>query len=377
MAFKIIKSSETDQSSESGGTSSDAQGVWINISNAYGRCHCCFFCNKMQTKLSKHVERCHADEIDVARLLAMKKGSEERKNAFQLLPNKGNYYHNKRVFASDYGEIIPVRRPSNPCDAHDFVPCPSCLGYFPREELRKHVVHSCIGRDLKSLRPTSFEIRMQSDIVSEIYSQNLKHVPKLIQTMRQDSLTMVIKHDDLIRQLGENFLTKLTTMDDTRKHHYVGQKMRESARLLVQFRKTTKSDASMDDLLHHQHNDSVVEAVHRTAGDPDMTTEDSDGCKHPSVALKLGHDLRKLAMIKEGIGIKKENKLQRKEAVKFLKLMDRDWKNLVSSPALSTISARRLGKVEELPDSEDISNFSSFLAKEIETISTLLSTKKV
>ena len=52
---------------------------------------------KMYLKLARHMEQKHADESDVSLALSFLKKSEERKQKWLELRNKGNLLHNQDV----------------------------------------------------------------------------------------------------------------------------------------------------------------------------------------------------------------------------------------------------------------------------------------
>ena len=141
----------------------------------------CFMCAKLLTKVSKHFNQCHSDEADVARLLAQPVGSKDR-------------------------------RPGEICNPADYGPCPHCLGYFVRSDLWK----------LKAwvLRTLRFESKMLQDA----YQTKANAVLCVINGMKQDAITLT---------LGESLSIKCIGMDSQKRKHYVSQKMRESARLLI------------------------------------------------------------------------------------------------------------------------------------------------
>lgn len=54
----------------------------------------------------------HGAEIEVAKLLALPAGCEDRRNGFLELLRMGDFYHNCNVLSIKEGELILVRRPS-------------------------------------------------------------------------------------------------------------------------------------------------------------------------------------------------------------------------------------------------------------------------
>ena len=99
--------------------------------------HCCKFCKKMVTKMSTHLRLCHRSESEVAYVLAMKKGSKERREAWGKILNEGDYKHNYEVLESHKGKLIPKYRTRN-SSVEDLVVCVHCKGLYNRYLLYQH-----------------------------------------------------------------------------------------------------------------------------------------------------------------------------------------------------------------------------------------------
>lgn len=59
-----------------------------------GKTNFCFFCNKMQTKIARHLENVHKDEEEVKKFRFLPKGNAERKKLIDSLRRKGNFLYN-------------------------------------------------------------------------------------------------------------------------------------------------------------------------------------------------------------------------------------------------------------------------------------------
>ena len=95
-------------------------------------------------KMARHLERHHASEVEVQRILAMQKRSKWRFEAFQELKNKGSYIHNMKVIrGAKEGDIVPWRRAavgdgSGTKDVDDSLVCEDCQAFFLRKTLWHH-----------------------------------------------------------------------------------------------------------------------------------------------------------------------------------------------------------------------------------------------
>lgn len=65
----------------------------------------CIFCDEQVTNLTRHMQRKHREEIEVAQFLSLKKGSNERKKLIDQLRKRGNFFNN----ISDMPKMKPVR----------------------------------------------------------------------------------------------------------------------------------------------------------------------------------------------------------------------------------------------------------------------------
>ena len=105
-------------------------------------------------------------------------------------------------------------------------------------------------------------------------------------------------------------ITRVVKSDNKFQHNYIRTKLREMGRLLIQLRIDSNN---------------------------------------PSLALKLGHSLRKCAKICQGQAIEMDHEEKRKKIKSFLKLMDINWSEEMSSNALRTLYEAKRHKVKLLP----------------------------
>lgn len=108
----------------------------------YNKKHVCLYCDNFIGKVTRHLTAKPGAEIEVAKLLALPAGCEDRRNGFLELLRMGDFYHNYcNVLSIKEGELILVRRPSETecklVSYQDFGPCPGCTGFM----LKKHLWH--------------------------------------------------------------------------------------------------------------------------------------------------------------------------------------------------------------------------------------------
>ena len=95
----------------------------------------CLYCTRKVRLLWRHMKTCHRDEDDVRQIMVCEDAEKGRK--ITLLRFKGNFEHNKRIQAKGKGELIVGRRAAGDYKASDFLPCPHCLQYILRSDLKK------------------------------------------------------------------------------------------------------------------------------------------------------------------------------------------------------------------------------------------------
>ena len=100
--------------------------------------HSCIYCCNLYSKMARHLDQKHKDEIEVVQALSYDKGSKERKRQFKIIQNRGDFKHNQSVTTSNEGFLIPVIRQANAGQIDDFTTCDKCLGLFFIKDLWRH-----------------------------------------------------------------------------------------------------------------------------------------------------------------------------------------------------------------------------------------------
>lgn len=108
--------------------------------------HFCLYCKVAFTQLTKHLERRHSDETDVAHAIHFPKGSKIRQTLLDQIRNKGDYEHNCKVLKSGEGEIVTKKQVKNSSiSVRDFLPCQYCFAFYRKTDLWRHE-RSCNAR---------------------------------------------------------------------------------------------------------------------------------------------------------------------------------------------------------------------------------------
>ena len=177
--------------------------------------------------------------------------------------------------------------------------------------------------------------------------------------MLKDSVYRAAVNDEVIMKYAEKLTLKHFADQD--KHEYVRAKIRELGRLLSVL-KAENNIQSIADAIHPCRFQAVLKSVRRVTGFVHMTGKYAT----PSLALKLGHALRKCATILKSKQLQEANKVMEKQADDFTQLCDIEWSSEISSLALKTLHDQKINKVTMMPITRDIVKLSSYLTKTAE-----------
>lgn len=299
----------------------------------------------------------HSSEQEVAAALSFKKGSKERAKALEKIRHKGNFHHNGKVLATKKGQLIVCKRPTDgdgEVEADDYLPCPHCLGFHKKKDMYRHV-KTCIFKEEEEIEEQENDDVKHNNILAASSMLILPYTcpkasellqNKVISKMKDDSISFRAKKDDLIMLFGSVIIEK----DGERNASYVSQRMRQLSRLLIELNKET--DGELKDFLQPSMFDKVIEAVKNLCNF--YQEDDKRKVEIPSLALKLGHNLRKCAQLYRGVGLREKNDEITTNTKNFLELMDYEWSDKVSSSSLSTLDQIKYNKEEMIPLTSDL-----------------------
>lgn len=224
---KFSKSSSASTSSNSPVISVDKR----KTNNKWDKKHSCKFCKKLVTKMSSHLQRCHNNETEVAKVLTMHKWSQGRRRAWLRLLNEGDYQHNYGALESGVGTLIPKYRSKNKT-VEDMVVCSHCKGLYKKSLLYLHVERCCMRNStVKRGRGTSARDGKLLMPMPNHISEAFHH--KIIQKMRQDDISRLVQNDSLIILYGERIFYRKDVEEHT--GNQVSSRCRELSRLLQCF----------------------------------------------------------------------------------------------------------------------------------------------
>nr|XP_055075229.1 uncharacterized protein LOC129454679 [Misgurnus anguillicaudatus] len=311
----------------------------------------CYVCKKPQSKIARHFKKHEDSETEIAAAFLLPKHSKDRKRLLEKLRNRGNYEHNQEVMANKSGPLKVRRRPVRSeieLSTKTYVHCIYCKGLFVRKELWRHT-RRCPSKICSESEATGkAKVLVLADIAESTFSQAISpEVWKILGNMKNDDISSVVRNDFLILQLSQSLYNKHGS--DPTKFEYIRQKVREVGRLLLSMKKKF-AILSFEDALKPNNFYKVIEAVKDVAG----YEEKSHSYKTPSLALKLGHSLNKIADIILCRAIAGEDDALTKAAERFKRLCSSEWAEHVSHAALATLSKSKFNKPSTIPFTHDV-----------------------
>ncbi|XP_051571748.1 uncharacterized protein LOC127451250 [Myxocyprinus asiaticus] len=161
----------------------------------YSKKQHCFFCDSAFTKIARHLERKHSNEVEVAKALSHPKGSKERRMQLEYLRNKGNFAHNATVINTGAGKMIPRKLPKNNLDGERFIHCIYCQGHFLKKTLWRHVkVCKFKPSDMKP-KPGKTRVQALCSFAQPPPPGVTHGVWKLLNAMNQDQVASEARND--------------------------------------------------------------------------------------------------------------------------------------------------------------------------------------
>ena len=329
----------------------------------------CFACKAKVGWLSRHLERCHRDNILVARVVS--KSGASRRNGLKRLKHLGAFQHNTEVLKKGRGQLIVARRSHGKHRADSYLPCKRCYGFYHRYDLWRH---SCPGSTVDNVEDKSAVkssvVEASRDLLDGAMLADEARIDHnlnkfVLRRMRRDKKFDIIKSDDLILKFG---LARLRRVG-MKGHRHIAARMRLLAELLSTVRKSLDMhESSLSEFLDGTYYDAVVEATEHMSG------VHYDDCGQrvftkPSVAIMTGNLLTKCCELKRGVAIKQEDDVAEKAVERFVALLKSNWADCLSCPALASQKTKMYNKPDELPSTEDLMKLKQYTEKRLDDLS--------
>lgn len=180
--------------------------------------------------------------------------------------------------------------------------------------------------------------------------------------MKCDEVARAVKSDKLILMVGSSLLEK----GNASKVSYISQRMRSLGRLLLELRDRYSNDSStLGFYVSPEHFDLVVESVKSLADYTEAGFNLNSSFKKPGLALNIGYDLKKVAILLRGQALRERCKEGVENASGFLQLFDLEWKNKISSVAVRSLGDKNFQRPDVLPLTSDLLKLRDHITTEI------------
>ncbi len=238
--------------------------------------------------------------------------------------------------------------------------CLYCKGMLSRKELSRHLKRCALRPENNveegpELRERVFGIASAQSTMSQPISSELWSV---LGKMHKDDVSTAIRNDHYLMQFAQSLFNKHGS--DRSKHEYIRQKVRELGRLLVTLRHTTRIH-NMEEAIKPGNFFILTSAVRVSGFDHENST-----FKAPSLALKIGHSLRKISDLIMCRALMEEDQEVIDSIRRFHTLHETKWSELVSHSALSNLSEAKYNKSPRLTLAKDVQKLQLYLGQQVE-----------
>ena len=321
--------------------------------------HCLFCQQGIQQQIIRHLERKHKDEPEVKILMALPSGSKERKEMCNKLHNEGNFQHNMEVLEKQEGVLLVTRRSKkNTNTFKDYLPCTHCLGFYNKDDISRHCKSTC---KFRGPTMTKSAVKLGKEVVAIHMGTTSKEFASLLAKMKNEEYVETIQADSLLKSYAQTLIDKYAIKKGP--DNLIREKLREMTKLFLEL-KESNNNLTFLEIFKPENFDSVIFAVHSLTGR-------GTGIKSPSLALKFGHGLKKVARILIGQSLRRRDEVAKKNAEDFLILMENEWTEKVSRNALKTLADKKFNKPQDIPLTEDLVNLVTKICLEMSELSSL------
>ncbi|XP_029685193.1 uncharacterized protein [Takifugu rubripes] len=312
-----------------------------------GRRNYCLYCSKPTSKISRHLKTVHRNKPEVAKALYYPENSKERKVRLATLRNRGNFAHNTDVVRKGTGHLVVRYRTKKIRHAKDFIHCAYCQGLYSKKTLWKHM-KGCHEKPRKDA-PEAGRKRVRSlcALTTPVSVEISEGLREILTKMHYDEVSHAVQEDNCILQLGQYMFNKLKNKGNN--EDYIRQKMREVGRLVLEAQKVTPLKR-LEEFFIPKNFPHVIAAVKKTAG----YNPETNAYQTPSLALKLGHSLKKISSIVESDAMMMGDNVMAEYAKRYRSIHDSRWEEFISSAALNTLKEAKWNMPQILPFAEDV-----------------------
>ena len=296
---------------------------------------------------------------------------QQRNNVLDKFRNLGDFSHNVDILIKKKGVLYVGRRPSstglNLPIPQDYLPCQFCLVFYLGKELWRHCrkckyqknAINCENAEQEKVarknNMSAGRLLLQGALGvgafdSQYHQKDFQE--HVLDSLRSDEISRAIKSDSLILLLGKTQFNKLGTSRAAQ----VREKLRILGRLKIHLRNNIgNATASIGDFITSDKYDTCVTAVKTLACvSEEKSLSGTQILDKPSLALKAGQLLKKVAELKKGQAIRVRDTEMKSDVSDFINLYEGEFTDAVSAIAHQTLSERKYNKKDVLPLTADL-----------------------
>lgn len=321
--------------------------------------HFCMYCNTFQSKIARHFERVHANELEVQKFVHLPKGTAERKKILETIRRRGDFYFNIDCARND-GELLVERRSKKEYNRapSDYVVCPKCKAFILKLTSRHHY-QRCITVNNKSKDNRSISV-LERQVIGRIHNE-ASNALRVFPILREDDIVKLIRYDELVIAFGNQQCEKYKASEHN--DAMIRQKMRRMGRLLQKLKCKNSDLTNFASIYFPRYSIACIEAINSLAG----LSLCGKFYETPSLASALGTLIKEMGRLLINRCIRQEDEQRKLRAEDFLKVFNEDFVTRISKTISETMSRNIRHKKIVLPSKADIIKLHNFLKQERET----------
>ncbi|XP_053733413.1 M-phase phosphoprotein 8 isoform X2 [Synchiropus splendidus] len=325
---------------------------WLEEKPTHAK-HFCIYCRLAVSHISKHLEKKHAEETDVAHAIHFPKGSKVRQTLLDQICKKGDYEYGHFLKKGRW-DTVSSRQSYVGASNRDFLPCQHCFTFHRNADLWSHE-QSCKSRT-EAVPPSDKASGSGSSSLSEFLTDSCREI---IHVMHQDELCQHIKNDPLICKFGSAQSVKCDHNKSQFPH--IAQTMRDLARFMLAVNHVDQSVQYLHEICLQSKFDLAVEGAKRACA-----FAPSDALKTPPFITTLGHSLKRAAEIAFGESRMTEDSETENEVKGFIQLLDTKWDECFAPSVGASPSTDEVEKFneDESTVTEDLMKLHRFISAE-------------
>lgn len=261
----------------------------------YDKVNACVFCGKLiKQKIKRHLSLKHTDEPRFKATMNIHDEVQKKAELYKMMC-EGNDRYNRKILKDNLpGEIIVLKRPHRDTPASSFAPCHACRGYVLREDLWRHIRNCPCATEAERRHSNRLLSTLSSCNEADVDGEDISEFQTVVLAkMNCDEVKDVILRDPLLIKLGSDLLTNKGK--STNQVAAIRSKMRSMAKLMISVRSRVGQKLTLEDMLQPRFFDAVLASVREICGWELGDEQQPPRYRTPSLALKLGHGLKRAA----------------------------------------------------------------------------------